>query len=256
MANEYSYFRAEGVSLKAVHEVKETWRERGAILHNMAVVYRAIDCDYMPAPVMGGWPERDVFFSFYKERVPADFTVDEKDKHAVYINARPTSGTDIARDVDNQLDLIDALMKRSGSLEAIFGCGEMPYRQLEAGIYSHAFVRSQTWVSPWPEKYDASKVKDRDDAGLLHDNGGAGGCSNKSSISDHLCVKELDGVFYIRVPNDEKGRPCMTPPDAVPMAYAEMLAADEREYNKQHPQAPVSRLGAAPRKISPGHYKL
>jgi hypothetical protein len=229
MPFEYSYFRAEGASLDAIETVEESKKEYEAQCQRLCKKFGAEDA----------WPRFDadtgrltkVTFNFGQAENPPEgwiinnrqMSYDEKSQVALFAQPAPGSADEF------HVASIGGLMERSfgkSRLEKVFGTGEMPMKELPAGEYRGEFVR-------------ATSFKDRADTrpvGRLPDNvTGCFGSNCAIRSSDLIAAMQLDGQWYLRIPN-KKGteEPVFTPPDAVPVPFDDMLALDRKEYDARN----------------------
>ncbi len=232
MPAEYSYFRAEGLSLAAVETVNEARAELKDLRKSLVQRFNASD-------VWGSmYDDPDKYtigeFLYHDEaKVPQGWEVrkqmnyDETRVDAIF--AQPPAGSP---DHFN-IAAVAGLMTRAARmqrLESAFGIGEMPLRSLPAGRYSGSFVRySSLEETRPPEGQEAGVLRDYYTFMFASNSAVRGG-----DPIDHI---KLDGNWYLRVPNDrETGVPVFVPPDAVPMAYAEMLKLDRIENMNRFPR--------------------
>lgn len=230
MTAEYSYFRAEGLSLAAVEKVNEARAELQSLRKGLIERYNAADVwgsmqdgKYQPgeflyhdeAKVPQGWDLRKQI-GYDGIRVDAIF-------------AHPPAGSP---DHFN-IAAVAGLMTRAAKfqhLEAAFGIGPMPERSLPAGRYSGSFVR-------YSSLDDGARVPGLE-PGVLRDYYtfmfGSDSPIRGGDPIDHI---KLDGDWYLRVPNIKgTDTPAFVPPDAVPMEYAEMLKLDRIENMNRFPR--------------------
>lgn len=128
-------------------------------------------------------------------------------------------------------------------LESIFGIDEMPMRALGPGKYSFAFVRRATVYS---DNFSGWEPQPAQGYGrLTQPISFIGGSNGACRVSDPLQAMLIEDDYYLRVPNDEDGRPRFIPPDAAVVGFDEMLALDARAHaaqqaarNSRRPPAP------------------
>ena len=142
-------------------------------------------------------------------------------------------------------DLYEAFVKSSkkqSSLEGIFECGEMPKKVVVAGRYSRSFVKAQDMI---PD--DLSRLSETDPQALYASENGRPGMGRihdsqvvfaTGQVDNPLMTSKLNNEWYIRVPNDEQGKPRFVPPDSKPVEYKDMMTADFCEYVLRMPSAP------------------
>jgi len=226
--SEYSYFRADGYSLEAVDTIVRIEKEVEKMYQKLLKDYGADEFFSLGCHFELRYPTAD--------KVPDDFEVQAIHEKGIFVS--PKAGTAEETDLDTRSSIMD-MLRHSNTLEYFFGCAEplmMPRKELPAGVYSTVFVRSKSYVC----EYNRSNVgKNNEDSGKIKSAmDSVGGSSCATSPRDCLAFARLDGNWYIRVPNDAKGQPHFTPPDAVPVKYAEMLKIDQREYDLRHRPSP------------------
>lgn len=231
--SEYSYFRAAGVSLAAVEAVEknlndaerlrlEMARKTGAASVKLTADFNVVHYVFsLGIGVPDGWEK--VADQYYR---PAAGTADHFN-----MQAQCRRG---------------ARLLRHASLENFFGLPDMPPREVPPGCCSSRFVRDCTWYGQFmayigaprlPSTHGQYKQRAEIDCSAMY----------PSKLPDPVQQLKYDGVWYIRVPNDEQGNARWQPPEAVPVSYAEMQAVDLAFYQKQHgPQAQPSRFGVTP----------
>lgn len=216
--SEYSYFRAEGRSLTAIKEVIETKEYLEKMSKKIANKYGGERWSFWYRRP-DGTTSLGYFFYDDADKVPENFAISQKDQaHDVW--AEPKPGTTVAFGLASLVGLLEKKQKCT-LLDGVFGCGEIPMKELPAGEYEGAFVKEYSLK----EKNTPGRVgKLRDQTTMCFSSNGA----HKSW--DPLDFMHLEGDWYIRVPNDETGKPRMTPPDAVLMDYALMLELDSIEF--------------------------
>jgi hypothetical protein len=230
MPAEYSFFRAEGESLSAIETVEDARRELEAL--------KAKLCAKFGADEVGAWLEKDTgrftvrSFYFMPPSEPPEGWVETQKPQMSYDKSRVV--VKFAKPADGSPDhfhvaSIAGLMERHAKnwrLEDVFGCGEMPMKDLPAGEYSGQFVRQATFKDP------ANRLPE----GTLRDKVtmcfGSNSACRGSDLIDYM---ELAGTWYIRVPN-KKGAdsPQFIPPDAVPVSFEGMLKAERAELDKRN----------------------
>jgi hypothetical protein len=232
MTAEYSYFRAEGLSLAAVEKVNEARAELKDLRKSLVQRFNASDVwgsmrDDPDKYTIGEFLYRD------EAKVPEGWEVrkqmnyDETRVDAIF--AQPPAGSP---DHFN-IAAVAGLMTRAAKMQRIenaLGIPDMPERSLPAGRYSGSFVR-------YSSLEDRAPVAGQE-AGVLRDYYTFMFASNSpirgGDPIEHLM---LDGDWYLRVPNIKgTDTPAYTPPDAVKMDYAEMLKLDRIENMNRFPR--------------------
>ena len=225
---EYSYFRAQGQSLIAVEKVEAANKAWEKMQQKIRDRFGATDiltsCDR-------NVPFRIIGLLIKKEKTPDDWqqtsSIINQDLNVV----RPPKGSEDAF----FLDVLEAQMARhmaQNTLHKALNIPEMPMKKLPAGSYSSSFVRKVTHIAP----YAAFNVAEPWDHGKAQDKYFIGGSSVALSNSDPVCHHRYGDDYFIRVPNDASGQPLFIPPDAMAVAYDEMLDIDRKDYNKRRPR--------------------
>lgn len=208
---EYSYFRAEGLSLVAVQRLAEARAED-------AGMRQAICARFGAESLMGGFDAKRgdfrvnaLFFQPPDQPVPPGWKIiNEQSPSLVFALPEPGSADDFT------LTALTGLMlraSRQSRLETLFGCGEMPYKELPAGSYSAAFVQHQTLKAPGAKP-----------EGRLQDGRFMTYSNSPIRGSDPLASVRIGEDWYIRVPNIAgTATPCFTPPEARLVDYDAML---------------------------------
>lgn len=226
---EYSYFRAEGLSLSAIETVEEAKQELQELKRKLCSAYKADE--------MMGWVDKTsgrfkVFcFIFRPPAEPPEGWKDTQERQMTYDNSRvqtifslPAEGSSEQFHVASVCGLMERAA-RNCRLEDVFGCGDMPMRELPAGSYSGQFVRQASFKDP-AKPLPEGKLRDQTTM-CFGSNGAIRG-------SDSLDYMELNSTWYIRVPNaKDTGQPVFVPPDARPVDYDDMLLADMMEYHNR-----------------------
>jgi hypothetical protein len=226
---EYSYFRAEGLSLSAIEMVEEAKREFEALKRKLCAQFKADE--------MLGWMERDsnrfkvMCFIFHPPTEPPEGWKDTQERQMSYdksrvqtIFSRPGEGSPDQFHVASVTGLMERAV-RFLRLEDAFGCGDMPVRELPAGDYSGQFVRTATWKDP---ANPVSEGKLRDQSTMIF------GSNSAVRGSDPLDYMQLNDAWYIRVPNArDTGLPAFAPPDAKAVDFDDMLLTDMMEYHNR-----------------------
>lgn len=132
---------------------------------------------------------------------------------------------------------------RNRRLEDVLGCPDFPSRPCAAGYFSNRFVRDVTCYAPWQEGAATMPPVPSRHGRLAQPAVMALGSSRPQAGggSDPLQHMKLNGDYYIRVPNDGRGRPLFVPPDAALMDYETMLGLDELEYAFKYGRVPPAR---------------
>jgi hypothetical protein len=234
MTAEYSYFRAEdgGKSAAAIQAVQTSKRAMRDLKRNLCDIYNANEIwgrvsepgEKIPGNDQGHYYIENLSFDS-DDNVPEGWVISqhaEPGRPGSIAAAMPAPGSEDDFHLRQARVLLDDYM-RTTSLEDVFGCGQMPMRVLPPGEYNGSFVMHSRLRRP-----HAGETFRK---GMLSDNatflfGSNGPCK----IADPLDYKFLDGKWYIRVPNDEQGRPRITPPDSEPVGYSRMQELDQREF--------------------------
>jgi hypothetical protein len=226
----YSYFRAEGASLSAIETVLESKADLKVMEEKLRKKFAAEYVSYRFDDA-GRFAIR--FFDFGEAKDPPEGWV-IKNRQMSYDGTRqeallamPGPGSPDAFHVASMAGLMERAVRLS-RLEGVFGCGDMPIREMPAGKYSGAFVRTSNIAEMNTGENAAGTIPDTTTFMF--------GSNSAIRGSDPLDAAQLDGNWYIRVPN-KKGteQPVFTPPDAVPVSYEKMLEADKAEINRRNP---------------------
>ncbi len=230
MGAEYSYFRAEGLSLVAVETVNEARAELKSLRRNLTERYNAAD---VWGSLRDGHYEIGEFLYHDEAKVPAGWDMRKQMSHDQQrvdaIFAQPPAGSP----EHFNIAAIAGLMARAATLqriEAALGIGDMPERSMPAGRYSGSFVRYSS--------VEGSVRVDGQEAGVLRDYYTFMFASNSpvrgGDPIDHI---KLDGNWYLRVPNIKGTEtPVCVPADAEKIEYAEMLKLDRIENMNRFPR--------------------
>jgi len=211
---EYSYFRAEGLSLVAMRRFAEAQAED-------TEMRKAVCARFGADTLMGGYDVKRgdfrvhaLFFQPPEQPVPEGWKIiNAQSPTMVFALPAPGSADDFT------LTALTGLMLRASRhsrLETLFGWDEMHYKELPAGNYSAAFVVHQTLKTP-----DA-KPEGRLQAGRFM-------TYSNSPIRSYepLASLKIGEDWYIRVPNiPGTATPFFTPPEARPVDYDTMLKVD------------------------------
>jgi len=223
----YTYFRAEGASQDAVETVQAAMREHDKMRADLCKRFGANDMMGGYDRETGGYRLSAFYFSPKNaDKVPPDWEILNRqtdDNGALQaIFAKPAAGSKDDFFVADYCGLMLRAAKRS-RIENVFGCGEMPMKELPAGSYHSAFVRNSN-VNKEPYNYNQEGI------GRLRDNiTRLFGSNSPCQSGDPIDMMQLMGNWYIRVPNDAAGKPHFTPPDAVEVPLQDMLALDRDE---------------------------
>jgi hypothetical protein len=225
MMREYSYFRAEGASLSAIETAQESRVELEAMKDKLCKKYGA---EYVSLRSDENGRLTIRFFDFGEAKdAPDGWVITNRQMsndglRQEHLLARPAPGSPDAFHLASFAGLMDRACRQS-RLEGVFGCGDMPMREMPAGEYSKAFVRSSSCKALMNTQETAAGTMPDTTTFMLSSNSAVCG-------SDPLDAVKLDGNWYIRVPN-KKGseEPVFIPPDAVPVSYSQMLTIDSAE---------------------------
>lgn len=216
----YTYFRADGLSQEQVESARAAQKEFDKLKKDLARRFGANDVMWRL--------DRDTrrlhidsfhFTPAQEKNVPAHWESDRQTGQngtLQAIFAQPPAGSSDAFFLADYAGLMQRACRRM-RLENTLGCGEMPMRDLPAGSYETAFVRE-------------SHVKGAAQAGHIQQNfSGIYGSNSACRSSDPVDAMRMMGSWYIRVPNDENGRPRFTPRDAAEVPIEEMIKTDNEE---------------------------
>lgn len=232
MPGEYSYFRAEGLSLLAVERVNDARAELKDLRKSLLQRFNASDVWGSMRDNAGKYTIGE--FLYYDEaKVPAGWEIRKQMNHdetrVEAIFAHPPAGSP---DHFN-IAAVAGLMTRAAKmqrLETAFGTADMPDRSMPAGRYSGSFVR-------YSSVEDGAREQGKEPGVLRDYYTFLFGSNSPVSGSDPIDHIHLDGNWYLRVPNIKgTDTPAFIPPDAVPMEYAEMLKLDRIENMNRFPR--------------------
>jgi hypothetical protein len=228
MMKEYSYFQADGLSLEALDTIKESKATLAQLKTKLCAKFGASD-------VMGGYREELGHFHFTafhfnaQQKVPDGWkTLNQQRSQNGALQgtfALPAPNSPDAFDVASIGGLMERA-SRSDSLEGIFGVRFM--REHPAGKFEEIFVR-QSAMADGPEP-----------KGKIWGTPMWGGSSPSAGKTwDPIVAQELDGKTYLRIPNKPgTEEPAVIPPDAIPVSYEKMLAADQAELERRRKPSP------------------
>ncbi|TAL37854.1 MAG: hypothetical protein EPN97_04480 [Alphaproteobacteria bacterium] len=225
---EYSFFRAEGLSLAAIETAEEArgefFEQRKKLEKRFGArgIFTQMDKDT-------GRLKIDCFVYKRGDKAPEDWNIDwpKEDEDDSYLaSGLPKPGSSDAFYLASMAGLMERSAKNM-SIENIFGCGDMPMKELPSGKYHGEFVRWTSLEDSGPDAKRVGKLRDRMTICF--------GSNSACKSSDPIDCMKLDGDWYIRVPNlPGTAEPRFTPPDAVPVSYDRMLEADKAEYNNRY----------------------
>lgn len=221
----YTYFRADGLALDRIETAGAAKKEFDKLRKDLCKRYGASEVMCSMAEGLHHLSVRAFHFTPAQEKnVPAHWESDRQtgsDGELQAIFAKPPAGSPDAFFLADYAGLMTRAVRRM-RLENLFGCGDMPMKEMPAGTYFGAFVRDRNADTGGP----AGEKR----IGHIRDNvtfcyGSNGACRS----SDPLDTMQMMGDWYIRVPNDEKGQPRFTPPDSTAVPIAEMIKLDNEE---------------------------
>ncbi|MEZ0224994.1 MAG: hypothetical protein ACAH83_10605 [Alphaproteobacteria bacterium] len=232
MTREYSYFRAEGASLSAIETVEESKVELKELQDKICKKFGA---EYVSARFDEDNRFVIRFFDFGGAKDPPEGWViknrqmSQDGERQEALLAKPAPGSADEFHVVSVAGLMERAARQS-RLEGVFGCGDMPMRDMPEGRYSGSFVRASSCEGKATSPEDAPGRMADTFTFVFYSSSAMRG-------SDPLDAVKMDGSWYIRVPN-KKGseEPLFVPPDAVPVSYADMIKADNAEWNRRNPQ--------------------
>lgn len=221
---EYSYFRLGERSSALVDQVRRSSQAVDEEKERLRGIFNAksVKIEVTPENKIGAHP---VFTFSDLESVPGGWKPDWV--LAFSVEAVPAKGSKDFFFLENWRREMERLLQGS-RLEDVFETGEMPARDMPSGIYDKSFVRESF-----------QRVQGRDDrSGRLQDHVSTLSYSNLPIRAAYpLDYMALDGVYYLRVPNDGNGTPVFIPPDSEPVDYEDMLALDRQDYDRRQPLA-------------------
>lgn len=226
---EYSYFRAEGLSLSAIRRVERSLDTIRKIEKSVCRMFSCVDCRIEKDSIRIQFPSDD--------QVPTGWLIVE---HRLYgtengISNRPYAVPPVNSRETLLLQHVHSLVAQALSerkLEDVFACGNMPEKSLPGGHYSDRFVQQQ-------------ELKEQTHPAMMRREGYLTEQFSKCTYSSSACIKrdnltflEIGGEHYIRVPNGADGKPAFLPPEAEPIPLSEMLDIDRSEYQRRQRRMP------------------
>jgi hypothetical protein len=140
--------------------------------------------------------------------------------------AMPEPGSPAAFDMASMGGLMERAA-RHDSLEKVFGVERFMHAH-DAGSFENTFVR-QTLMHD--DKIATGKIWSTEASGYAPAAAG--------STADPITAMALNDKIYFRVPNKPgTGEPIVTPPDAIPVSYEQMLKADADEMDNRRKPSP------------------
>lgn len=213
---EYSYFRAAGASLDAVLTIERMTEDVKSVERKLYEKYKAVMASVYPGGKLSmvfnagaspeGWVDTGMGLGGNK----------------LYESKKPAPGTKDEQYIEALQGIVDGYIGKA-RLENIFGCDDMPMKDLPANVrYSDKFALYQT-------------VEDKDaPQGMMRATNAVCSWSNSAiKSSDNLTHLKLCGSYYIRVPNDENGAPRFSPPDAQRIDIEKILEIDAQEFKRK-----------------------
>lgn len=234
MASEYTFYRAEGLSLSAVETAEEARIEWHAEIKKLEKRFGACAVFFSKDETNGRL--KFSCFAFNRNaKTPEGWNVDPADEQESSLaSGLPAPGTSDDFYLAGMAGLLDRTAKNM-KIETLLGVEEMPRKSVPAGEYHGEFVRDNNL-----------KVAGEKPVGRLRDKSTfCFGSNSAMTVYDPVECMKLDGNWYLRVPNKPgTDEPQFVPRDAVRMDYDRMLALDGAEY--------VLRYGPPARPYRPG----
>lgn len=220
----YTYFRAEGLALDRIETAVSAKKEFDKLRKDLCKRYGASEA--MCGRSDGAQPLTIRTFHFtpaQEKNVPAHWETQRQtgaDGELQAIFAGPPAGSPDDFFLTDYAGLMTRALRRM-KLENLLGCGEMPMKELPAGTYSGSFVRDRNVDTAAAGEKQIGHIRDN----VTFCFGSNSACRG----SDPLDTMQMMGSWYLRVPNDEKGQPRVTPPDSAAVPIAEMIKLDNEE---------------------------
>lgn len=231
---EYSFFRAEGLSLAAVETAEEARAEFHSLRKKLQdrfgsrAIFVTTDKDTNKLVI-------DCFAFNRDDKTPEGWDIDrprDDEDSSTLASGMPKPGTADAFYLASMTGLMERAAKNM-HIENVFGCGDMPRKELPAGKYHGEFVRNNSLETEGEKP--VGRLRDR--ATFCF------GSNGRMTMGDPVDYMQLDGAWYLRIPNKkDAAEPQFMPPDAIPVSYEEVLERDRTEYNKRY-GAPRSGYG-------------
>lgn len=220
----YTYFRAGGAALDRLETVQASKKELEKLKQALCKRYGANEVMLSRDAASGRVTVSSFYYiAAFDKNVPAHWESQRQmsdDGKLQAIFAHPPAGSPDAFFIADYAGLMQRPMRRM-RLENVLGSGDMPMRELPAGSYSGAFVRDRHMTAAGDS--DAKIGHIRDNVTMCF------GSNSPCRAGDPLDAMEMMGHWYIRVPNDENGKPRFTPPDSAIVPLAEMMKIDLEE---------------------------
>lgn len=229
----YTYFRADGLSLDRVESAAAAKREFEKMKKELCKRFGAGEVMYnMPEGSRHATVRSFYFAPAQEKNVPAHWESKRQtgiDGELQAIFAQPPAGSPDAFFLADYAGLMTRALRRM-KIENLFGCDEMPMKEMPAGTYSGSFVRDRN-VETQGAAGERMVGQIRDNVTFCF------GSNSACRASDPIDVVLMMEAWYIRVPNDAEGKPRFTPPDAVEVPLAEMMKIDREERAAQSDRA-------------------
>lgn len=234
MAAEYTFYRAEGMSLSAVETAEEARLEWHREIRKLEKRFGACAVGFSKDEATGRL-KFDCFAFDRDDKTPDGWNIQPAgDGQGSLATGMPKPGTPDDFYLASVAGLLDRTSKNM-KVENLLGVAEMPRKQLPAGEYHGEFVRDNSLKTPGGKPVGRM----RDKVTLCFRSNGA------MSAYDPVDYLKLDGAWYLRVPNKPGTEETQfAPQDAVRMDYSRMLELDKAEQELRYGRpAPPFRPG-------------
>ena len=224
MTSEYSFFRAEGLSLSAVETAEEARVEWTSTIEKLKTRYGAYAL-FCSKDETTGRLRFDCFAFRRDDKTPEGWEIEPADEQQGSLaGGMPTPGSKDDFYLAGMAGLLDRATKNQ-RIENVLEVPEMPRKELPAGEYHGEFVRDNCLKTPGEKP--VGRFRDRHTFCF--------GSSSRMTTGDPVEYMKLDGDWYLRVPNKPGSEePQFTPPDAVRIDYERMLELDKKEYELRY----------------------
>jgi hypothetical protein len=220
MTAEYSFFRAEGLSLSAVETAEDARLEFTKTVETLKTRYGACAL-FLSNDKDTGRLRFDCFAYRRGDKTPDGWVIETaEDQPGSLASGMPKPGSPDDFYLAGMAGLLDRAAKNQ-RIEYVLGVDDMPRKEIPAGEYHGSFVRNNSLKTAGEKA--VGQLRDRTT--------GCFGSNGRISMGDPVDYMKLEGNWYLRVPNKPgTEEPQFAPADALPMDYARMLELDKAEY--------------------------
>lgn len=220
----YTYFRADGLTLDRIETVEAAKKELEKMKRELCKRFGANEVLFTRDAATGRIRINEFYYAaVFEKNVPAHWESRRQmssDDKVQAVFAHPPAGSPDAFFLVDYAGLMHRAARRM-RLETLLESGEMPMKEMPAGSYSGSFVRDRNVDSAGGTARQIGTI--RDNVTFCF------GSNSAIRSGDPLDAMEMMGHWYLRVPNDENGKPRFTPPDSAAVPMAEMMKLDTEE---------------------------